>query len=44
MRHFFKKNSTEMIRSYNIILAKKLDDDILVERKKSDETNISKSN
>ena len=33
-----------MIRSYNIILAKKLDDDILVERKKSDETNISKSN
>ena len=38
------KKSTEMITSYNIILANKLDDDILVERKKSDETNISKLN
>ena len=33
-----------MIRSYNIILANKLDNDILVERKKSNESNIRKLN
>ena len=33
-----------MIRSYNIILANKLDNDILVERRKSDESNIRKLN
>jgi len=39
-----KEFSAEMIRNYNIILANKLDNDILVERKKLDEANISKLN